>query len=212
MSQYGKLLRNRLEPSKGEEWQESDLWAGPQTAIHTHSKPPCVCVFHMPSRSPHITVCTTMIHSQPTCDCAWQCGKLWLALLLTFNIYLQSPLLPSAAQTLKQSPGKSKEGWAQCQQDAFFQSQARMRISPIQSWTSRRDKNFWHSISCFKTRLRKISFNLRQRDEVKIHCFRSETLRRERQDKTIIARILVNLICCLQLDWYFPKKKGLFIS
>ena len=46
------------------------MWAGPQTAIHTHSKPPCDCVFHMPSRSPHITVCTTMIHSQPTCDCA----------------------------------------------------------------------------------------------------------------------------------------------
>ena len=64
------VLINRLEPTKGEEWQESDLWAGPQTAIHTHSKPPCDCVFHMPSRSPHITVCTTMIHSQPTCDCA----------------------------------------------------------------------------------------------------------------------------------------------
>ena len=46
------------------------MWAGPQTAIHTHSKPPCDCVFHMPSRSPHITVCITMIHSQPTCDCA----------------------------------------------------------------------------------------------------------------------------------------------
>ena len=85
-----------------------------------------------------------------------------------------------------------------------------MRISPIQSWTSRRDKNFWHSISCFKKRLRKISFNLRQRDEVKIHCFRSETLRRERQDKTIIARTLVNLICCLQLDWYFPKKRAVY--
>ena len=91
MSQHGRLLINRLEPSKGEEWQESDLWAGPQTAIHTHSKPPCDCVSHMPSRSPHITVCTTMIHSQPTCDCAWQCGKLWLALFLTFNIYPQSP-------------------------------------------------------------------------------------------------------------------------
>ena len=54
------------------------------------------------------------------------------------------------------------------QQEAFFVIffvETRMRFSPIQSPTSIQDKNFWHSVSGFKTRPRKISFHIRDKIE-----------------------------------------------
>ena len=58
-----------------------------------------------------------------------------------------------------------------------------MRISPIQSRTSRRDENLWHLISGFETRPRKMSFNLRHRDEIEIYYLQSQTSRRERESR-----------------------------
>ena len=42
-------------------------------------------------------------------------------------------------------------------------------------------ENFWHLISGFETRPRKISFNLGHRDEIKIYCLHSQASRRERE-------------------------------
>ena len=154
------------------------MWAGPQTAIHTHSKPPCDCVFHMPSRSPHITVCITMIHSQPTCDCAGNAENFDLLCfsrsIFIYNLHYYQVQLRPTNSPLENGKRVEHRG----QQDTFFQCRARMRISPIQSWTSRRDKNFWHSIHASRrdrekfpsilgneTRLRFIIFDQRLRDE-----------------------------------------------
>ena len=65
----------------------------------------------------------------------------------------------------------------------FFNLETRMRISPIQSRTSRRDENLWHLISGFETRPRKMSFNLRHRDEIEIYYLQSQTSRRERESR-----------------------------
>ena len=65
----------------------------------------------------------------------------------------------------------------------FFNLKTRMRISPIQSRTLRRDENLWHLISGFETRPRKMSFNLRHRDRIEIYYLQSQTLRRERESR-----------------------------
>ena len=43
------------------------------------------------------------------------------------------------------------------------------------------NENFCHLISCFETRPRIISFNLKHRDEIEIYFFQSQTTRRERE-------------------------------
>ena len=120
------VLINRLEPTKGEEWQESNLWAGPQTGIHTHSKPPCDRVFQMPSRSPHITVCTTMIHSQPTCDCAGNAENFDLLCfsrsIFIYNLHYYQVQLRPTNSPLENGKRVEHRG----QQDTFFQSRARI--------------------------------------------------------------------------------------
>ena len=63
----------------------------------------------------------------------------------------------------------------------FFNPETRMRFSPIQSRTSRRDANFWHSISGFKTRPRRISF-------------RFETTSRNRNTFLMVEREKLKLI------------------
>ena len=65
------------------------------------------------------------------------------------------------------------------------------------------NENFWHLITGFETRMRKISFSLRHRDKIKIYYFQSQTIIKI---KTILAGIFKNVIFCLSLDWYFPKK------
>ena len=67
------------------------------------------------------------------------------------------------------------------QQEEFFNPETRMRISPIQSRTSRRDENFWHSISGFKTRSKKNSF-------------RFETTSRNRNTFLMVEREKLKLI------------------
>ena len=64
-----------------------------------------------------------------------------------------------------------------------FNLETRMRISPIQSRTSRRDGNFWHLISGIETRPRKFVFNLRHRDEIEIYYLQFQTLRREQESR-----------------------------
>ena len=77
----------------------------------------------------------------------------------------------------------STTGGAEHSEKHFFNLETRMRISPIQSRTSRRDENLWHLISGFETRPRKMSFNLRHRDEIEIYYLQSQTSRRERESK-----------------------------
>ena len=90
----------------------------------------------------------------------------------------------------------------------FFNLETRMRISPIQSRTSRRDENLWHLISGFETRPRKMSFQSQasRRDRDLLSSISDFETRTRIEIKTILARIHENLICCLCLDWYFPKK------
>ena len=88
-----------------------------------------------------------------------------------------------------------------------------MRISPIQSRTSRRDENLWHLISGFETRPRKMSFQSQasRRDRDLLSSISDFETRTRIEIKTILARIHENLICCLCLDWYFPKKTFNFL-
>ena len=132
------------------------MWAGPQTAIHTHSKPPCDCVFHMPSRSPHITVCTTMINSQLTCDCAGNAENFDLLCfsrsIFIYNLHYYQVQLRPTNSPLENGKRVEHRG----QQDTFF-------------WhlihASRRDREKFPSILGNETRLRFIIFDQRLRDE-----------------------------------------------
>ena len=64
----------------------------------------------------------------------------------------------------------------------FFNFETRMRISPIQSPTLRRDENFFDSWSQASRRDReKFFFNLGHRDEIEIYYFHSQASRQERE-------------------------------
>ena len=95
----------------------------------------------------------------------------------------------------------------------FFNLETRMRISTNQSRTSRRDENLWHLISGFETRPRKMSFQSQasRRDRDLLSSISDFETRTRIEIKTILARIHENLICCLCLDWYFPKKTFNFL-
>ena len=91
--------------------------------------------------------------------------------------------------------------YQQSTRSIFFNLETILRTFPIQFRASRRDKNFWHSISGFETRLRIFFFN-RYRDS---YFF---ILDYETRHEIEIKTVLRNLLCLSQLDWYIPKKRA----
>ena len=92
----------------------------------------------------------------------------------------------------------------------FFNLETRMRISLIQSRTSRRDENLWHLISGFETRPRKMSFQSQasRRDRDLLSSISDFETRTRIEIKTILARIW--FVACAWTD-IFQKKTFNFL-